>query len=84
MATGTVKWYNPDKGFGFITRDDGGPDLFVHHSSVVGDRLNEGDKVEFDVASSPKGPRAEHVRVTAAAAVPLRRPRYGDDEEGKF
>ncbi|MDX6427238.1 MAG: cold shock protein, partial [Gaiellaceae bacterium] len=53
MATGTVKWFNADKGYGFITPDEGGKDLFVHHSSISGDgykSLNENDKVQFDAA----------------------------------
>ena len=52
MSTGTVKWFNPDKGFGFITPDDGGKDLFVHHSEIQGSgfkTLNEGQKVEYEV-----------------------------------
>lgn len=80
MATGTVKWFNPDKGFGFITRDEGGPDLFVHVSAVEVGTLAEGDRVEFTIESSPKGPRAGHVRVIAGAG-PRRRPRYGETEE---
>lgn len=76
MATGTVKWYNPDKGFGFISQDDGGDDLFVHRSAVGGGELNEGDRVEFEVSSSPKGPRAEHVEVTEPSSLPRRQPRW--------
>ena len=64
MATGTVKWFNADKGYGFITPDEGGKDLFVHHSSISGDGyklLNENDKVQFDAAEGAKGPEAQNV-----------------------
>ncbi|MEK6710428.1 MAG: cold-shock protein [Nitrospinota bacterium] len=64
MTQGTVKWFNDAKGFGFITRE-GGDDVFVHFSAIQGDgfkSLQEGDKVEFDVASGPKGPQAANVR----------------------
>ncbi len=64
MNTGTVKWFNNSKGFGFITPDDGDKDCFVHHSAIQGDgfkSLNEGDKVEFNVVQGQKGPAAENV-----------------------
>lgn len=64
MSTGTVKWFNEKKGFGFISPDDGGDDLFVHHSEIKTKgfaTLEEGQKVEFDVAAGPKGPRAANV-----------------------
>lgn len=66
MATGTVKWFNDDKGFGFLTPDDAGKDLFVHHSSITGDgfkSLAEGAKVSFDTEASDKGPRAVNVQL---------------------
>lgn len=66
MATGTVKWFNNEKGFGFITPDDGGKDLFAHHSEIQGagfKSLDEGAKVEFEVKDSPKGPQASQIRV---------------------
>ena len=62
--TGTVKWFNDDKGFGFITREDGEKDCFVHHSAIQGDgfkSLAEGEQVQFDVVQGPKGPAAENV-----------------------
>lgn len=65
MATGIVKWFNAEKGFGFITQDDGG-DLFVHYSAITGDgfkTLEEGKKVEFEVTQGPKGDQAANVRV---------------------
>ena len=64
MSTGTVKWFNSDKGFGFITPDDGGKDLFVHHSEVKSSgfaTLNDGQKVEFEVGQGQKGPCATNV-----------------------
>ena len=63
--TGTVKWFNDSKGFGFITPDDGSKDCFVHHSAISSGgeyrTLNEGDRVQFDVVAGEKGPAAENV-----------------------
>jgi cold shock protein len=65
MATGTVKWFNDAKGFGFITQENGGDDVFCHHSAIQADgfrSLAEGQKVEFDVTKGPKGLQAANVR----------------------
>lgn len=62
--TGTVKWFNGSKGYGFITRDDGEKDVFVHFSAIQGEgyrNLDEGQRVEFEVEDSPKGPQAANV-----------------------
>ena len=66
MAQGTVKWFNAEKGYGFISTDDNGGDVFVHFSAIQADgyrSLEENQRVEFDVARGPKGPQAEAVRL---------------------
>jgi CspA family cold shock protein len=71
MTTGTVKWFNPEKGFGFITPDDGSADVFVHFSAIAGEgyrNLEENQKVEYDVSQGQKGPQANNVRPTAVNA----------------
>jgi CspA family cold shock protein len=65
MATGTVKWFNAEKGFGFIEQDGGGADVFAHYSNINAQgfrELLEGQKVEFDVTQGQKGPQAENIR----------------------
>ncbi|MGH8609357.1 MAG: cold-shock protein [Gammaproteobacteria bacterium] len=65
MITGTVKWFNDSKGYGFLTREDGGKDVFVHHSAILGGGFNslaEGQQVTFDVVQGPKGPSAAKVK----------------------
>ena len=65
MTQGTVKWFNGEKGFGFIAPADGSPDVFVHYSAIQGQgykSLDEGQAVEFDVTQGQKGPQAENVR----------------------
>lgn len=65
MAQGTVKWFNSEKGFGFIAVSDGGPDVFVHYSEIQGKgfrTLEENQRVEFEVGQGTKGPQAQNVR----------------------
>jgi len=65
LANGTVKWFSEQKGYGFITPEDGGKDLFVHYSNIVGDgfrNLQDGQAVEYDAAQGQKGPEAQNVR----------------------
>jgi CspA family cold shock protein len=64
MPNGTVKWFSNQKGYGFITPENGGSDVFVHHSAILGEgykSLNEGDSVKFEVVSGPKGDQAANV-----------------------
>jgi len=66
MAQGTVKWFNAEKGFGFIAQADGGADVFVHFSAIQADgyrSLDENQRVEFDIVQGPKGPQADNVRI---------------------
>ena len=66
MAQGTVKWFNAEKGFGFIAQADGGADVFVHFTAIQADgyrSLDENQQVEFDIVQGPKGPQADNVRI---------------------
>ncbi|MFZ4510088.1 MAG: cold-shock protein [Candidatus Nanopelagicales bacterium] len=66
MAQGTVKWFNAEKGFGFIAQADGGADVFVHFTAIQADgyrSLDENQTVEFDIVQGPKGPQADNVRM---------------------
>lgn len=65
MTQGTVKWFNGEKGFGFIAPDDGSKDVFVHHTAIAGEgyrNLEDNQRVEFETTQGPKGPQAENVR----------------------
>ncbi|MDB2384444.1 cold-shock protein [Endozoicomonas sp.] len=65
MTTGTVKWFNDEKGFGFIAQENGGPDVFAHFRQITGDgfkSLAEGQRVEFKITQGQKGPQAEDIR----------------------
>lgn len=67
MAQGTVKWFNAEKGYGFIAQADGGPDVFVHYSAIESDgyrSLEENQAVEFEIVQGPKGPQADKVRAS--------------------
>lgn len=69
MATGIVKWFSAEKGYGFITPDDGGKDLFVHHTAIIGDgykSLDDNAKVEYEATEGAKGPQAESVKLASA------------------
>jgi CspA family cold shock protein len=66
MATGIVKWFNSEKGYGFISQDNGGPDVFAHYSEINADgfrELKEGQAVTFEIAQGQKGPQAENITV---------------------
>ncbi|MCA4131599.1 cold-shock protein [Arthrobacter sp. M4] len=66
MATGTVKWFNAEKGYGFIANDDGSADVFAHYSAITGGgyrSLEEGQKVTFDIEPGQKGPQAQNIRI---------------------
>jgi CspA family cold shock protein len=68
MTTGSVKWFSAEKGFGFITPEDGSADVFVHFSAIVGEgykELAEGQRVEFDVTQGQKGPQASNVKAVS-------------------
>ena len=62
MATGTVKWFNPSKGFGFISQGEAGKDVFVHSNELNGVYINEGDNVEFDIVETEKGLSAQNIK----------------------
>mgnify|MGYP001577010150 CR=1 FL=1 len=73
MTTGKVKWFNPEKGYGFIVRDDGEKDVFVHYSAIQGAgyrSLEEGQRVEFDVTQGAKGPQASNLRIVSGEPAP--------------
>ena len=78
MVKGTVKWFDRRKGYGFITRDDGDADVFVHYSAIEGadefKAIYEGDKVEFEITEGSKGPQASNLKITEKAPRPSFKP----------
>ena len=86
MATGTVKWYDTEKGFGFVSRDDGAGDIFVHRSALGFEVLGEGDRIQFDIVPGPRGENAAQVEVLERSTTPPRprreRSDYGDSYGG--
>lgn len=82
MAHGTVKWYDPDKGFGFVSPDEGGDDLFLHHTMVGSEILAEGDRISFSIGFGLKGERAEDIRVIERSGKPPRARRDGFTDGG--
>ena len=78
MVKGTVKWFDRRKGYGFITRDDGAADVFVHYSAIAGEdefkAIYEGDKVEFEITEGSKGPQASNLKITEKAPRPSFKP----------
>ncbi len=79
MVKGTVKWFDRRKGYGFITRDDGAADVFVHYSSIEGEddfkAIYEGDKVEFEITEGSKGPQASNLKITEKGPRPSFKPK---------
>lgn len=87
MATGTVKWFSSEKGYGFIAQEDGSEDVFVHFSAIQSDgfrTLNEGDEVTFDTEQGTKGPQARNVVVTHHAPVQAGSDRFSDRPDRGF